>query len=179
MFLRVVAIVAVLKPALLLLVAPALVVAAATAAGIAVAVVMRGAGTSAEHKDVTFRNPFGFWSVVGFAVSLGLVIVLGRWVGESFGAQGALVGAVVVGLVDVDSVTVSMARLTPATLAPHDAAFAILAAVASDTVSKIAIGAAIGRGRFALAIAVMAFACLTVGAAVLWGTLVLSKTLTM
>jgi len=179
MFLRVIAIVIAMKPNLLVLVAPALVAAAATAAGIAVMVAMRGGGESGDHREAKFRNPFGFWSVVGFAVFLGLVIVLGRWVGESFGAQGALIGAVIVGLVDVDSVTVSMARLTPATLTPHDAAFAILAAVASDTVSKIAIGAAIGRGRFALAIAVMAAACLAVGAVVLWATLALSKTLTI
>jgi uncharacterized membrane protein (DUF4010 family) len=41
---------------------------------------------------------------------------------------------------------------------------AILAAAASNTVSKIAIGAAIGRGRFALLIAGMAVVCLAAGA---------------
>ena len=42
-----------------------------------------------------------------------------------------------------------MTRLVPETLSARQAALAILAAVASDTVSKIAIGAAIGRGWFA------------------------------
>ena len=54
-----------------------------------------------------------FWSVVGFAVFLGVVIVLGRAVGEWLGAAGAIVGAAVVGLADVDAVTVSLARLAP------------------------------------------------------------------
>jgi uncharacterized membrane protein (DUF4010 family) len=116
---------------------------------------------------VKFRNPFGFWSVVGVAVLLALVIVLGRAVGESFGAQGAIVGAIVVGLVDVDSVTVAMSRLTPDTLTAVQASYAILAAVASDTVSKIGIGALLGRGWFAVEIAVMAFFCLTIATVVL------------
>jgi uncharacterized membrane protein (DUF4010 family) len=49
---------------------------------------------------------------------------------------------------------------------------AILAAVASNTVSKIAIGAAIGRGPFAVEIAAMALACLLSGAVALWLTFV-------
>ena len=78
-----------------------------------------------------------------------------------------------VGLADVDAVTVSMLRLTPDTLSRAQAAVAILAAVASDTVSKVAIGAAIGRGWFAGDLAAMAAGCLAVGAAVAWATLAL------
>jgi uncharacterized membrane protein (DUF4010 family) len=79
-------------------------------------------------------------------------------------------GAIVVGLVDVDAVTVSMARLTPDTLSRAQPVLAILAAVASDTVSKIAIGAAIGRGWFAADLAVLAAGCLAVGGAAAWLT---------
>ena len=79
-------------------------------------------------------------------------------------------GAIVVGLVDVDAVTVSMARLTPDTLSRANAVLAILAAVASDTVSKIAIGGAIGRGWFAADLAVLAAGCLAVGGAAAWST---------
>jgi uncharacterized membrane protein (DUF4010 family) len=171
MFLRVVALVAALKPTLLFLVAPALLAATAAAVGFAVAWTWWLTGEARDHPAVRFRNPFDFWSVVGFALFLGVIIVLGRAVGEMFGASGAVAGAIVVGLVDVDAITVSMARLTPDTLSPAHAALAILAAVASDTVSKIAIGAAIGRGRFAAEIAVMAFGCIVIGAAAGWLTL--------
>jgi uncharacterized membrane protein (DUF4010 family) len=66
-------------------------------------------------------------------------------------------------LADVDAVTVSMARLAPEPLSLQSAAFAILAAVVSNTLSKMAIGAAVGRGRFALDIALMSAACLLAG----------------
>ena len=65
-----------------------------------------------------------------------------------------------------------MARLPSGILSLEGAAYAILAAVAGDTVSKVAIGAVIGRGRFAAQIGIMATICLSVAAAVLGLTLV-------
>src|SRR5215472_5605205 len=170
MFLRVVGIVAVLKPELLVLVAPALIAAALTAVGFAVAWTIWQKASRDEYRSVKFRNPFDLLSVVGFAVFLGVIIVLGRAVGEAFGATGAVAGAIFVGLVDVDAVTVSMLRLTPDTLSRTQAVLAILAAVASDTVSKIAIGAGIGRGWFAADLAVLASGCLAIGGAATWLT---------
>src|SRR6266478_3790180 len=170
MFLRVVGIVAALKVELLVLVAPALIAAALTALGFAVAWMIWQHADRDEYRSVKFRNPFDLLSVVGFAVFLAVIIVLGRAVGEAFGATGAVAGAIVVGLVDVDAVTVSMVRLTPDTLSRTQAVLAILAAVASDTVSKIAIGAAIGRGWFAADLAVLASGCLAVGGAAAWLT---------
>jgi uncharacterized membrane protein (DUF4010 family) len=124
-----------------------------------------------RNEGGRFRNPFDFWSVVGFALFLGAVIVVGQGLGEWFGATGATIGAAIVGLADVDAVSVAMARLAPQTLTPRDAALAIIAAVASDTVSKIAIGAVIGRGRFAVEVSLMGVSCIVVGAAALWLTL--------
>lgn len=167
MFLRVFVIAAALQPRLLLLIGAPLIAGALTAVGYALVTTFGLTADEHDRKTVKFRNPFGFWSVVGVAVLLALVIVLGRAVGESFGAQGAIVGAIVVGLVDVDSVTVAMSRLTPDTLTAVQASYAILAAVASDTVSKIGIGALLGRGWFAVEIAVMAFFCLTIATVVL------------
>ena len=173
MFLRVVAIVVALNPAALVLVAPALIAAALVALGFALAWMFSAGVGSKDYRSIEFRNPFDFLSVVGFALFLGVIIVLGRAVGETFGATGAVAGAVLVGLADVDAVTVSMLRLTPDTLTRAQAAVAILAAVASDTVSKVAIGAAIGRGWFAGDLAAMAAGCLAIGAAVAWATLAL------
>jgi uncharacterized membrane protein (DUF4010 family) len=169
-FLRVFAIAAVLQPRLLLVMGPALIVAAAVAVGL---VVMLPRETSEQHRAANFRNPFGFWSVIGFALFLSAIILLGRSVGESFGPRGAILGAIAVGLVDVDSVAVSIAQLVARTLTLDGAACAILAAVVSNTVSKIAIGATIGRGRFAAEIAAMALVYLAAGAIVLGLTLAL------
>lgn len=167
MFLRVVGIVSALNPALLVLVAPALVAATLAALAFTFAWVWREAGRK-DYRSGQFRNPFEFRSVVGFALFLGVIIVLGRVVGEKFGPIGAVAGAAVIGLADVDAITVSMSRLTPDTLTHTQAALAILAAVASDTVSKIGIGAAIGRGWFAADLAALAAGCLGVGAVALW-----------
>lgn len=170
MFVRVCAIVAAIGPALLPSVAPPLLAAAVVAAGhAAFAVYGRPAGAEAGGR-IEFRNPFSFWSVVVFAMALGLVILLGRYLGEVFGATGAIVGAAAMGLADVDAVTVSMSRLAPDLLSPEEASLAILAAVFTNTAAKIGIGAVIGRGRFARDIAVMAVACLAAGILIAWFT---------
>jgi uncharacterized membrane protein (DUF4010 family) len=159
-FLRVFTIAGVLKPNLLPLMGPALIAATAAALGFAFASVFwRKVGTP-QPQMTDFSNPFGFWSVIGFALFLGLIIVLGRAVGEVFGIAAAIAGAVVIGLADVDSVTVSLARMTPQPLSLEDAAHAMLAAVASNTLCKVAIGAIIGRGRFAAEIGMMVLFCL-------------------
>ncbi len=165
--LRVVALAAALQPSLLLPIGPALVAAAGTAAALAVFSAFRQGADAPKQETMEFRNPFSFWTVISFAVLLGVVILLGRVVGQTFGPVGAIAGALVVGFADVDSATVSMASLTPAFLTRDVAAYAILAAAASNTVSKAAMGAAICRNRFAVEIGGMAVACCLVGGVVL------------
>src|SRR5262249_14574809 len=106
-----------------------------------------------------FRNPFEFWSVIGFAVFLGAITILGRATGDSFGAAGATVGAIAIGLVDVDSVTVSVARLVPVPLTSEQAGYAALAAVASNTIRKVARGTVVGRGCLGFASGALAPFC--------------------
>jgi uncharacterized membrane protein (DUF4010 family) len=173
MFLRVGAIVAAFNASLLVLVAPALIAAALAATAYAVVAVYWREHPAYAAGVVEFRNPFGFWSVVGFALFLGIVIMAGRAVGEWFGATGAIIGATVVGLVDVDALTVSLSRVAPAPLSAREAAFAILAAVAADTAGKVGIGVLIGRARFAGELAAMAFASFLAGGIALWITLAL------
>jgi uncharacterized membrane protein (DUF4010 family) len=173
MFLRVAGIVTALEPALLVLVAPALLAGTLAALGFALAWMFWHEAGRKDYRGADFRNPFDFVSVLGFAVFLAVIIVLGRLVGEKLGTTGAVAGAIVVGLADLDAITVSMSRLTPDTLTRAQAALAILAAVASNTVSKVAIGAAIGRGRFAADLAALAAGSLGAGAAALWLTFAL------
>jgi uncharacterized membrane protein (DUF4010 family) len=169
-FVRVIAIVGVLKPPLVLWVAPALVVAALVATGFALVSIYRLPESSTARTAVPFRNPFGFWSVVGIAASMGVLIVVGRLIDERFGAVGAIAGAATMGLFDVDAMTVSMARLVPTPLSTQGATFAILAGVASNTLSKVATGAAIGRGWYAVELTAMAVGCVIAG----WLTLLMT-----
>jgi uncharacterized membrane protein (DUF4010 family) len=60
--------------------------------------------------------------------------------------------------------TVSMARLAPETLTPRAASMAILAGVASNTLLKILIAAAVGSIRFAFHVAGICVTCIAVAA---------------
>ncbi|MEP7242100.1 MAG: DUF4010 domain-containing protein [Gammaproteobacteria bacterium] len=159
-FVRVAAIVGALKPSLLMWVGPSLLVGALVAAGFALVSLLSARGD--PQSPVPFRNPFGFWPVIGIAASMGALIVVGRVINERFGATGAIAGAATMGLFDVDAMTVSMVRLE-SELASRAASFAILAGVASNTLSKVALSAVIGRGRFAVEIAAVALGCIIAG----------------
>jgi uncharacterized membrane protein (DUF4010 family) len=170
-FLRVIAIVAVMQPALLTVIAPVLALPTLVAALYAVHAVYWRDAASPAPRPSELANPFSFWPVVGFAVFLGAVIVLGRVIGDTFGAQGALLGAAGLGLADVDAVTISLARLVPAPLNAFAASLAILAAVASNMFSKLVIAVFIGRGHFAVEVVVVTAACWIAGAGALWGAM--------
>jgi uncharacterized membrane protein (DUF4010 family) len=173
-FLRVIAIIAVLQSTLLSLAVPALL--AATVVAIALSLLplqSRTARNKLTHRSA-FRNPFGFWSVIGFAIFLGIIVVAGRVISERVGATGVIVGAAAMGLADVDAITVSMARLAPQTLSMQNVAFAILAAVATNMLSKLMIGIVIGSSRFALYLAGITAACFAAGGITLWLTLSLA-----
>jgi uncharacterized membrane protein (DUF4010 family) len=163
-FVRVIAIAGALAPSMLLWIAPSL-LAATVVAVVAAPVLVRLAGArKADRVELSFRNPFSFWSVVGMAASIGVLIVVGRWINASFGAAGAVTAAATMGLFDVDAMTVSMARLVPHALSLHGATTAVLAGVASNTLVKVIIAAIIGRGRFARDVAVAALVSLLAGA---------------
>lgn len=170
-FLRVLAIVAVLQPGLLVLLVPPLAAAAAVAIGLALLWVYRGAEGEAGQASAKFRNPFALWSVIGLAITMGIIIVLGRFLEQYYGSTGAVVGAAALGLFDVDAVTVSMARLVPRPLTVSEGTFAILAAVASNTFGKLIIGASLGGVRFGLYVVLISVLALIAAFAALWPAL--------
>jgi uncharacterized membrane protein (DUF4010 family) len=172
-FLRVIAIVAVLAPSLLALLGLPLAAAAAASVGFAV-LRTYGVDETGGQTRVTFRNPFGFWSVIALALTMGLVILFGRFLSEAVGSAGVIVGAAALGLFDVDAVTVSITRLVPQPLGLRDGTFAILVAVASNTASKLAIGAGVGRGRFASEIALVSAVATVAALLALWLTFMLA-----
>jgi uncharacterized membrane protein (DUF4010 family) len=125
----------------------------------------------APLPKLKFKNPFAFWPVIGFALFLGTVTVTGRLISDQLGSNWTIAGAAVVGLVDVDAITVSLARLAPQSLSGREASIAILCAVAADTVSKIAIAGALGPGRFTVRIATFAVGSLAAGSSLFWAAL--------
>lgn len=173
-FARVLAIVAALRPSLLALLGPPLAAATVVAVGFALFWVYWRAGASGGHTEVKLRNPFSFQAVIGLALVMGAIILVGRFIEHYFGSAGAVIGAAALGLFDVDAVTVSMTRLVPQPLSLQAGALAILAAVASNTVSKLVIAAGLGRGRFALDIGLMSAVAAAAALAALWPALLLA-----
>jgi uncharacterized membrane protein (DUF4010 family) len=167
-FVRVVVIVAAINPALLVHTGLPLAAGTLVAAAFAIVSVYWRKDQQGAPDTVEFRNPFTFTSVVGFAILLGAIIVAGRALGQTVGPAGAVAGALVMGLADVDAVTVSMAQLAPQPLSAAAASTAILAAVGSNTASKLALGAAIGRGWFAIEMALMSVLVVLAALAGLW-----------
>jgi len=167
-YIRVVALVLALRPSMGPLVAPPLV------AGALVALSMAIVGSRSDRKTsalMKFRNPFAFWPVIGLALLIGLMILLGRWIYAEFGSAGAITGAAAMGLFDVDAMVVSMVRLGAQPQESSLIAFAILAGVASNTVSKAVIGAVLGRAQFAARVALASAACIVAGWLAMWVTL--------
>jgi uncharacterized membrane protein (DUF4010 family) len=148
MALRILGVVAVLAPGLLLSLAPPLAV-FATASGIAgvVAIGRRRGATSANAWPM--ESPFEFSLVLKLALVLGIVMAAARALSALYGSQGLLPLSALAGLVDVDAVTLAVARLTTNEgLDAAVAANAILLAAAVDSASKSAIAVFVGGRQF-------------------------------
>jgi uncharacterized membrane protein (DUF4010 family) len=146
LFLRVLAACAVLNPslawALVPLFAPGLLVGA-----VAVVAAMRGA-LGEPGEDLGDANPLEFWSALQMAVLFQVVLLIVGYVDQAFGRAGLLVSGAVLGLTDLDALTVSMARAAAGGVAVPTAAQAVAIGIISNTALKAALAAFIGDGRF-------------------------------
>lgn len=106
----------------------------------------RGGGEAAP------KNPLQLRPALQMAL-LFQVVLLVAWVArQRFGAAGVFGTAALVGLTDVDAVTVSMARLLGDGLDAADAARAVVIAMIANTLLKLGLAAVIGSGRFRIAV---------------------------
>ena len=97
----------------------------------------------------TVRNPLQLMSALQMVVAFQLVLFAVRYVGQWFGDAGFVASGAVLGLTDVDALTVSMTRAardggTTAAVA----ATAIAVGILANTVFKTAIAAALGSPAF-------------------------------
>ena len=93
------------------------------------------------------RSPLRLWMAIRLAIVFQLAIIAVAWVRTSFAIQGLYGTAVVLGLTDVDALTVSMSVPSSA-LASTVAARAIGVGILSNTVVKLGISTIAGSGRF-------------------------------
>jgi len=164
MMLRVLVIVGVVNIALLPPLAAPLVLGALALAGIAGYLANWGREDCPVGKPLALHNPFELRVVLEFGLLLAVIMAAAKLLSAWAGSNGAMVLAAISGFVDVDAISISLARLAPQGLAPDSAVWAILVAVVANSLTKIALGTAAGGFKFGKVVARGIAASLAVGA---------------
>jgi uncharacterized membrane protein (DUF4010 family) len=145
MNLRVLAATAILRPALALALIPYLV--APFLVGTIIVLIglkRREAKRSVEPPS----NPLQVMSALQMAVLFQVVLFAVHAVRSQWGETGLLFSGAVLGFTDVDALTISMAKSAEGQIPIPVAAEAIAIGILSNTILKLLLGAAVGRGRF-------------------------------
>ncbi len=156
MYFRVFAALAVLNLPMALQLAPRL----ALPAAVGVAVVLLGLRRSppADSGLPASGNPLELGAALQMAALFQAVLYVVYWAHEYGGGAGLITSGALLGLTDVDALTLSMARASEYRAAP----IALLAGVFSNGVLKLAVAAIVGSGPFrryaALGLALLALA---------------------
>jgi len=107
---------------------------------------LRGAGRPDPMSSA--KNPLQFWAAIQMTVVFQIVLYAVAFAESQFGRPGLYSSAAVLGLVDMDALTISMARMasegTPAAIA----AIGVAVGVLSNTAIKLGITLVIGRGAY-------------------------------
>lgn len=134
--------IAVVRPLAPYLVPPAIVAAAVAAIG-----AFRSAPTS-DTPAITIENPLQLGSALQMA-ALFQVVLWGVYLArQTWGESGVLTSAAVLGLTDVDALTISMTRGVAQNAGVEIAATAIAVGVLSNTLLKMGLAVVLGSARF-------------------------------
>jgi len=105
---------------------------------------IKGGGDQAnDDRQIELKNPFQLGLALRFGLLLALILLLSEAVKEWFGDEGIYVLSVASGLMDVDAITVSLARMAGNDLSAEVASMGIVLASATNTLVKGFIFAAI------------------------------------
>ena len=94
------------------------------------------------------RNPLGLWQAIQMALAFQVVLFLMAWVQNTVGTPGVLVSAAVLGLTDMDALTLSMSRLGADAALRQLAATAIGVGLLANTLLKLTLTFALGSRAF-------------------------------
>lgn len=136
---------------------------------------IRHGSNTAQAPALKLKNPFELRVVLQFGALLGLIIWLSKLIIDYAGSAMFYVVAAVSGLMDVDAITLSTARLTASGLSLATALDAILIAACVNMAAKVALAGSIDRrGTFVLRLGLATLASIGAGLA---GYLLLPQTL--
>jgi len=115
---------------------------------LAVATGLRTSDPSGEEALPPTKSPLNLGSAVLLAVGFQAVLMLMTFVRERFGNPGVLTSAGMLGLTDMDALTLSMSRLADAPDLAGLAATALGIGVLSNTLLKLGLVLVVGAGEF-------------------------------
>ena len=147
LFLRVLLATATLNPTLAVAAAPYFAI--PFIAGTVVTLVIWRRNEKTPEKEPPVNNPLQFWNSIQMAALFQAVLYLMHWFQGMFGEQGLLATGAILGLTDVDALTISMARGVQ-TMNWSIAAEALSLGILSNTALKAAVALFLGQGRFRL-----------------------------
>jgi uncharacterized membrane protein (DUF4010 family) len=101
-----------------------------------------------EAEPTQLKNPLQLRAAIEMALIFQVVLFAVYYMREWVGETGLLASGFVLGLTDVDALTLSMARSAGAGTSADAAARAIAVGIVSNSLMKAAIAVAIGSGRF-------------------------------
>lgn len=110
------------------------------------------AGKTSEQSPLTLSDPFELREVLKFGVLLAVVLVITKLTGTPGAQYGLIVVAAISGLVDVDPVTLSAARMAGATITESYAAVAIAVAAGANLLCKIVVAGTLGSRELFLTV---------------------------
>lgn len=171
MLARVAVIAVALNPGLIVGLAPPLAAAGLSLLAASAALILRRRTHNALHPDLQLKNPFELAAALKLAALIAVIMVAAKGLSAVAGTSGVFMLAAASGVVDVDALTLSVARLAGGQIAIRDAVAAILLAASVNTAAKAAMAAYLGGrkvGRIvgsASALAIVALVATYVGLA--------------
>ncbi len=128
----------------------------------------RRRGASEEGAEVRLDNPLALGLALRFGLLLALVMGLARLLSEWFGETGLITVAAFSGLLDVNAITLTIARLHEELASPRIAAIAILVATTSNALFKTAVCGFSGSLGLALRVGLPLIGVCAVGLSLAW-----------
>ncbi|MBI1980330.1 MAG: MgtC/SapB family protein [Methylocystis sp.] len=166
---RILAVVAVVNAPLAWRLGPPVAAAGALFALAGVIMLRRSGGERpGESSGMSLGNPLDLAAVMKFGALLATVMVLSRLATHFAGSLGAYALAIFSGIVDVDAIALTMARLGATEIGARAAAGAVLLALLSNTVSKIVMGSIIGGAGMGRRLAAASILAVAGALAALW-----------
>jgi len=114
---------------------------------VAAALALRRQSLMPAHPEMP-QNPLRLSAAVQMALAFQAVLYLMQWISGRFGSPGIMLSAAILGLTDMDALTYSMTTLGSSAADVLTVAQALAVGILANTLLKLALAVAIGRGAF-------------------------------